>query len=174
LKARDLLNESLNIYNDYYEQNHVTIGWVFFHFGNVYLRLNDPDKSQKMLKQALTIYETIYGEYHIQTAGVLNSLGEVSMLNGDIEKAEHLFSKSLNIFRQNKHPESYNALENLSNLYLSKSKQEMNKGNIDNASDLKAQSVNYLKQALEILTTYCPKDSLHIRRIRFKLKTLNV
>ena len=174
LKANDVLKDSLNIYNGHFDPNHVTIGWVLFHSGNAYQQLNDYDKSLKIHKQALAIYEQVYGNHHIQTAGVLNSLGEVSTLKGDIETAENLLNRALDILQKNKHPESYISLENLADLYLKKFEHAVTIGNIQKATDFRTQSINYLKQAQEIVTNSFPENSVHARRIKFKLKNLEI
>jgi len=174
LKARDLFNESLTIYYNYFRPDHVTAAWVMFHLGNTYKHSKDYDKAQKLLSQALTIYKQNYGENHTQTAGIINSLGEVSMLKGNLELAKSLFNQALNIYKQKKHPEAYISLENLSSLFLKKYEQERNSNNIKKSDSFKVQSLDCLTQALEIVTKSFPYDSVHIQRIQSKLKNQNL
>jgi len=172
LKAKDMFNESLSIYHNYFKLDHVTVAWVVSHLGNAHKLLKDYDKAQELLNQALSIYKRNYGEGHTQTAGVINSLGEVSMLKGDLQTAENLFNQALNIFKQTNNPEAYVSLEHLSSLFLKKYEQEINNNNMKKADSFKKRSLDYLTEALEIVTKSFPCDSPCIQRIQLKSKTL--
>ncbi|MBL9029974.1 MAG: hypothetical protein JNK42_05860, partial [Caedimonas sp.] len=84
-----------------------------------------------------------------------------------------LIIKALKIFQESKHPESYACLENLAELYLRKSIQAANIKNISLSQKYKTQTIEYLNQALKVVTMHFPKDSPHIARVQSKLKNLN-
>ena len=142
------------------------------HLGNTYRALGDYERAHILLKRVLPIYEKHYGKEHVQTAALLNYLGELYMSKDYIVAAENVINRAFSILKQTDHPERYISLEKLTELYLKKSTQEINKGNIQQARYFKNQSIDYLKQSLEIVKTYFPENSLHITRIQLKLKNL--
>ncbi|OJW55181.1 MAG: hypothetical protein BGO67_05260 [Alphaproteobacteria bacterium 41-28] len=172
-EAKKILEQCYRIGIKEYPQNHYTLLWVVESLGNVHKGLGNYKEAKKILNECLTAYERHYGgKNHEGIARVLLDLGCVCLDEGRIDSAEKYIRKSLEIFQHNKHSLSYESLENLSAVYLKKSTDERNKGNIQQAQNFEAQSASYLKQALEIVKVHFPSDSPHIRRIQSKLNSL--
>jgi tetratricopeptide (TPR) repeat protein len=170
-----LLEESYNVYNNNYGHDNVLAAGSFIRLANLYNNIGEYTKAKKLSEEALILYKKNYGENHINTALVLNSLGAAHLLMNDLANAESLFNQALAIFQKNKHPNSFISLEKLSELYIKRSIEEKNKGNIDEGMrNLKKQAISYLKQALVILQTFMPKDSPHIARIKLKIQNIAI
>lgn len=122
--------------------------------------------------KSLTLYEKEYGKDHISTSWIFRDLGQIALLKDQLENAEHLLNKALTIFQQSQHSESYTVLEDLTELYLKKSIQAVNKENTALSRNLKKQAIHYSQQALEIVKTYFSENSPHAQRIQLKLQTL--
>ena len=174
-KARKLSEEALILYKKNYGENHIDTAVSLLSLGNALVALEMYKDGLKWLEQVLTIYKKNYGEDHTSTALVLNSLGEAYLLMSDLANAETLFNQALTIFRKNEHPNSFISLEKLSELYIKRSIEEKNKGNIEEGMhNLKKQAIGYLKQALVILRTFMPEDSPHIARIKLKIQNIAI
>ncbi|OJW52674.1 MAG: hypothetical protein BGO67_09420 [Alphaproteobacteria bacterium 41-28] len=170
-KAKDILEQSLINHLNYYPKNHYSTFWVLGQLGNVHTRLGHYEKARGLLKQCLVTFEKYYGINQDVTARVLLDLGETYLAEGNIEVAENLMKKSLKIFQQNKHPLSYASLESLAELYLKKSRKNVN---VQETSNFKTKARDYLKQALEVVKIHFPEDSPHITRIQRKLNELEL
>ncbi|HCC24059.1 MAG TPA: hypothetical protein DEP85_00905 [Holosporales bacterium] len=96
------------------------------------------------------------------------------MLENDIKTAENLIKKALRIFQIKKYAESYVCLEILSDLYLKETFEHINKEDMQQSEIFKKQSVDYLKQALEVIQAHFPEDSPHFIRIKAKLNKLTL
>jgi len=171
-KARKSFEQSLEIYKKYCSEDDIYIAWVLSHLGDTFTRLKDYKKAKDLLEKSYSIYEKHYGKNHIEIARVLEKLGQVYFAEGQMETAENFIRKAFNILQKNKHPETYISLESLAELYLKKSIDASNKGNIKQSQNLETQSLDYLKQALGIVKTSFPKDSPHLIRIQSKLKNI--
>lgn len=167
--AKNLLEKSLQIYKS---KNHIDVSSVSWYLGNSYRGLGDYEEAKKLLQKSLVGYETQYGKDHLKTAFILKDLGEVYLMEGHLEASEASLQKALEIFQQNKHPDNYTVLEILTELYLKKSKQAENKGNLQQSHTFKVQALTYLNQALKIVRTYFPSENPHIKRIQNRLKNL--
>lgn len=170
--AKDLTNQGLVICKSHFSENHTMVAWAFIQLANIYKELGNYEDATSLLEKALKTYEKYYGIDSIETARVWGNLGQVYFRQNSLEKAETFFQKALNLFQTSNHPERYIILENLSNIRLKQSMQTREKGKVETAQNFKAQAINYLKQALDIVNTYFPEDSPHIIRIQDKLKSL--
>lgn len=171
-KARNILEQCHVIYKEQLSENHVGIARVLSYLGIVYMSSKNYEKAKNLFEQALVIFKKNFSENHSDVARTLMNLGEVYLLENNLEIAENLINKALTIFQKNKHPESYVALENLSELYLKKSKQAENNGDLQYFAIYKTEAQTHLKKALEIIKTNFSKNSSHIIRIQDKLKKL--
>lgn len=126
-----------------------------------------------MLEEGLHIYKKFLPEDHIKTAEALEGLGEVYLLEGDLRMSEKFLDSALNIVQKNNHPSAYKCLESFATLNLKKSEKVLYQGDVKEAERLKAQAINDLKKALEIIKTRFPEDSPHKARVESKLLNLN-
>jgi tetratricopeptide (TPR) repeat protein/DNA-binding CsgD family transcriptional regulator len=172
-KAKALLEKSLDIHKKHYGANHPKTAWISMYLGNVYRNLGNYGKAEDFFKKSLIIYTKHYGKDHIETAQILRNMGLSYLLEGRVETAEVLLKKALNIFQQHKHPETYIAFENLSQLYLSKFRQAMSCKNFQQAQNYKQGAIACLEKALKIVQVYFQKESPHYKRIGSKLTHLN-
>lgn len=167
-QAKKTLEECLRVHKKYFREDHFETAWILLSLGNVYKQLGDYEQAKQTLQESLAICEKHYGQNHLETAPVLESLGQVYLLTEDRETAETLMKKSLKIFQQYKHPKIYTALESLSDLSLAQSRAI----NTKLSESFKKQALEYLTQALAIVTASFPPDSPHITRIQSKLNKL--
>ncbi|OJW52300.1 MAG: hypothetical protein BGO67_10640 [Alphaproteobacteria bacterium 41-28] len=172
-KAKNLLMRSLKIYRKHLTENHNFIAWASILLGKVYGQQNNFQEAKNLLKNSLRIYENNYGKDHIETARILRNMGCVYLLEGNLETGEAYLRNALEIFKRNNHYESYVVLENLADLYLKKSGQEVNKKDSQQRKTCENQARGCLKQALEIVETYFPANSPHIKRINNTIKSIS-
>lgn len=168
-KNHHLFAQITEKYKTHFHENYIYACYPLMLLGQAHIKSGNYKKAKVILEQVLTIYQINYGNTNIVTAYALNALGEVYFIENNLEASERFFNEASRIFHQNNHPDSYKCLENLSKLYLKKSLVAQNKGNIKLAKDFKNQSINYLKQALEIVQSCFPNNSPHIVRIKSKL-----
>ncbi|MBX9786075.1 MAG: tetratricopeptide repeat protein [Alphaproteobacteria bacterium] len=165
-KAKRSFEESLAIYKKHHFENHPWFALALARLGSVYKDLGNYTKAKNLLECSYQTYEKTYGKDHVDAAPVVMNLGQVYMLENDIKTAEILINKALEIFQVKKKAESYVCLESLSDLYLKKASQIMNK---EESEIFKKQATDYLKQALEVIKAHFPKNSPHVPRIETKI-----
>jgi tetratricopeptide (TPR) repeat protein len=168
LKAEVVYNEKLR------KDDPWKISYILFQLGDIYKNLRNFPVALSYFNKTLTICEKYYGQAHLKTAQALLELGQVYFLKGNLDSAEKFIQRALNIFEQSRHPQVYKCLENLSEIYQHKCNQAKAQGlglavEIENFNK---DSINYLKQALDIAKAHFPEDSSHINRIQSKLRTL--
>ncbi|EKE09933.1 MAG: Tetratricopeptide repeat protein [uncultured bacterium] len=173
-KAKQSLEESLMIYRWNHFENHPWFALVLAGLGSVYREQGNYEKAKDLLERSFQTYEKTYGKDHIDVAPVIMNLGQVYMLENDIKTAENLIKKALRIFQIKKYAESYVCLEILSDLYLKETFEHINKEDMQQSEIFKKQSVDYLKQALEVIQAHFPEDSPHFIRIKAKLNKLTL
>ncbi|MBN9344093.1 MAG: hypothetical protein BGO76_06340 [Caedibacter sp. 38-128] len=171
-QAKSLIEESLLIYKQHLADDCIEVARALTFYANIYRDLGDYNNAKSLLQKSFSSYEKVYGIEHINTARILRDLGAVYCAQGETKIAEDLLKKALKIFKQEKHPESYLSLEYLAELYLQKSLQSLNKKDVPQSQEYKTQAIKYLRQALVIVKTHFPEDSLHIVKIQKKLKLL--
>lgn len=136
------------------------------------MNLGNVEKAKAFIEKSFISYVRHYGKDHIKTARVIRNMGHLYFMTGYLETAENFINQSAVIFQKHKHPELYASLEGLSELYMRKSLQAINKGNEQQAQIFKERAIDYLKKALEIAQKYFLGDSSHVIRIQSKLNTL--
>ena len=167
-KAKKLIAESIVIYK-HYDKNSIKIAWSLLHLGNIFIELGNYYEAQKSLEKSLIIYKKNYSTNHIDTARVLNSLGVFHLLTNNLDTAEILINQALVVFQQSEHPESFISLDKLADLYIKKSKQKEDSGNILQAQLFRQKAVSYLKQAKAIVEKDFPANSPYVEIIKDKL-----
>lgn len=172
LKAKNILEDSFKVHQRHFGENHIKLAWVSSKLANVYKNLKDYAKARAAFEKSLITYEKHYSKNHIETARILRDLGQNYFFEGQLEIAKDFTIQALKIFQQGNHPESYMALENLAEIYLTESVHMKKKENIQQSQSLKTQAINYLKQALEIAKVNLPVESFHLARIHAKLKKI--
>jgi tetratricopeptide (TPR) repeat protein/DNA-binding CsgD family transcriptional regulator len=165
-KAKRSFEDSLAIYKKHHFENHPWFAVALARLGNVYKDLGHYEKAKDLLERSFQTYEKIYGKDHVDIVPVVIVLSQVYMLENDIKTAESLINKALDISRIKRQAESYLCLESLSDLYLKKATQIINK---EESEIFKKKATDYLKQALEVIKTHFSKDSPHIPRIETKI-----
>ncbi len=166
--VKNLFAEVAKVYKDHFHEHYVYLSRILRQLGNLYIKLEKYEKAKLLLEESLFIYQKNYGDQHLETARTLRDLGQVYLLEGDLKTSEDLMKKSLIVFQQINHPEIYECLERLSELYLRKSKCD-DSLNQQTAQDFKSQAISYLKQALSVAKAHFPEDSPHIARIQSQL-----
>ncbi|HQS84470.1 MAG: hypothetical protein B7Y25_06075 [Alphaproteobacteria bacterium 16-39-46] len=176
-KAREILEECINIYKgnpDLYPETHYTVVRVIAFLGKAYMRLGDYQKAREYLEKALPIFEMNYGRDHLETAYVLETLGELDLLTEKFDSSEKFLKESLSIFINNNHPEAYRTLEDLSDLYLKLYERKFRENERELAQQLKEEALQFLTQALELITTHFPENFPHLTRVKSKLENLTL
>lgn len=144
------------------------------YLGIMYKETGHYELAEDFLDRSLASYKKYYAQNHLEIARVLHKLGQVYLLQKgkSMEIAERYIVQSLEIFQRNKHPDSYLAFEDLASLHLKKSEDAQNKGHDQLSKAFKDQSIQYLRQALEIVKFHFTKNSPHIIRIYSNIKAL--
>ncbi|MEI6628013.1 MAG: tetratricopeptide repeat protein, partial [Alphaproteobacteria bacterium] len=162
-KAKEFLDEGIRFCEKCLSKKQNLKARSYAYLGDFYSTIGNYNEAIDLITKAIDIYEQHYGKNHIETARILKMLGQAYLLKGDLEKSEFTLNKALKILTADKHPDSYNCLEQLAELYLKKHTQ--NHGNDNN----KEQAIRYLEQALEIAKKHFPENSPDIVRIKAKL-----
>lgn len=155
-----------------FSESHGTLLRTNAYLANAYMKSAHYQEAINILEQILKTYEQMNDPDPVEFAMATQGLGEMYFLEGKIKDAENLINKALGIFTQHKHPNILRSLESLTEVYLKKSVEFMNKENIQEAKMFKDQAIASLNQALKIAKEHFPVDSAHIRRIQAKLKSL--
>lgn len=171
-KARDTLEESLLAYKKSFNDDYVYVASCLYRLGVAYIRVEEYKKAKTTLEKSLAIYEKEYGKNHIDTARVINGLGKLYLKEKNFDLAEKNLEKALFLFEQSKHPDIYEVLEDLGELYLQKSRQKKIKEAKAPSQFFTVQAINYLRRALEILKIHFPENSIYMKRIQAKLKQI--
>lgn len=168
-KAQNLLEQSIMIFKKICGEDNIKTKWALFQLGKVYKNMGNFKKAREIFEDCLVAYKR---NDCTAMVAVFEQLGELYLLENDLENAEDFLNKALKIFRNDKQPKEYTCLESLAELYLKKSAEVANKGNVKKAQCFKTQAIDDLKKALEVVTVYFPVDSPHRARIQNKLKKL--
>ncbi len=169
-KAKDLLEESVTIYRKHFFEDHIYIAHALINLGILYREARDFEKAKNLLKKGLVVVEKTYGKNHADTGEVLKEIGKIFLAEGNLEIAENMMNQACSIFNKIKHPDKYEVLETLAEIYQKKSLALSNKEKTIEATRLKTQAQSYLEQALKIVETYFPVESPHSTRIQAKIK----
>jgi len=173
-KAKQILAETLKKHVEIFGWDNIRTASASSHLAKVYRDSGNYEKADYLFRKSFEIYAKQYGKNHIKIAHTLRSIGQNYFLQGLLETAEYHWQKAFDIFQQNNHPEEFQCLESLSNLYLKKSSLEATKENTKKSEIFKKQAVDFLKQALKSVDVHYPKNSPHKTRIQARLNSLEL
>ncbi|MCX7342828.1 MAG: tetratricopeptide repeat protein [Proteobacteria bacterium] len=95
-RAKDLLEQSLDIYKSKFSDRHLDIARILSHLGNVYKDLCSPESAKEVFEESLAIYQEHPNE-SVGLARVLTYLGTIYRELGHYEKAKEFLEKSASI-----------------------------------------------------------------------------
>jgi tetratricopeptide (TPR) repeat protein/DNA-binding CsgD family transcriptional regulator len=108
-KSKEFLEQTLQKYKKYFDQNYNQHAWVLGYLGLLYYReFGEYEKAQSMLEQSLTIYKKNKAKNHINVGRSLLYLGLIYAKIGKYEPARNLFEKSLLIHKQHYAKDHFN------------------------------------------------------------------
>lgn len=154
-QAKDILEESVDIYKQIRPEDHPDIGRNILNLGIIYGEIQENTKAKELLEKSLRDYERNYGKGHIETDKVLNHLGRFYILSKNFKSAEEILIRASNILEQNSHPEVYRSFELL--------------GDLHSISNKELSLTNYNK-SLKLALKYFSEDSMNVNRIRGKIE----
>lgn len=172
-KAEILLKKIQGKYKKYFPSSHPLIYLYKYHLGKLYKASNHSAKAKTCFEKCLGWYKQNYGEYHPTTANIIINLAQVYLLEDNLDTSEKLLNIALAIFQQNDHPQKYEVLEILADLYLQKAKRVF-KSDSQLSMQLQENAKNCLQEALVIVKTSLAEDSPHFIRIHSKLESLSI
>lgn len=170
--ALPILEKSLSINIEAFGERNVRSAWAMYYLGKLYVKLGNISEAKSLFEKTLLVYEKEYGKNHVETARAWRVFGEASLAEGSLETAEDSLQKALQIVQESNHTDSHMVLEDLGQLYLTKSKLAENQGNIKEIKKYEKQGIDFFKQALDVVKTRFPENSPHTKRIQSKLETL--
>lgn len=97
LKALELFNRSLAIWESIYGQDHPKVALSYNNIGWVYNKLGDYTQALEKFQKALEIFKRVLGLNHPYVAATYNNIGNVFYEQGDYNKALEYFQKALDI-----------------------------------------------------------------------------
>lgn len=172
-KAKLLVNEGLLICKNHFSENHVGCAVILSHLGKIHEAFKNYSEANAYYKKSNSVYRNHYPEDHVRIARTLRNLSKLSLLEEREEEAVNFLNQALCLFEKNKHPEIYTILEDLAELSLKKSLIEEKKENALLSQELKARTLAYLNQALEIAKSHFPENSPHKIKIEAKIKDIS-
>eukprot|EP01099_Mayorella_cantabrigiensis_P001856 TRINITY_DN1814_c0_g1_i1.p1 TRINITY_DN1814_c0_g1~~TRINITY_DN1814_c0_g1_i1.p1 ORF type:complete len:531 (-),score=10.53 TRINITY_DN1814_c0_g1_i1:539-2131(-) len=169
-KGRLLLEEALGIYEKQPKKHQERIAWIAFHLGKVYEGLQDRKKAKELFDKSLKLYQADHQRGDIEKAEFLRRMGEVYLFNNHLEEAQSVLMQSLKIVEDKNHPNAYESLESLAQLYERQSLEALRKGNRKESEDLKNKAMDCLQRALKIISLHFPQNSSHFVRIQSRIR----
>ena len=170
-ETKNLFDKVCARYKTHLHENYIYIAWPLRQLGNLYGLLGNYPKAKFILEQVLVIYQKNYGKNHLTAAFALSDLGHIYLLEGQLEISENLIRKALMILENNKHPDAYKCLEDLSELYIKKYRLAKAKGDPASANTVYSKAIASLIQAVDIVKIHLP-NSAHEKRIREKFEKI--
>lgn len=171
-KAKFILEQCLETYKKHFDEKNIYIARILAQLARIHNDLGHYETTLTLLKASIPAHEETYGKDHVETARVINILAQTYLLTGDLTVAEAYLKKILRIFQENKHPDVYKVYEDLSDLELKKAQNAESQERSQEAEDHKAQAINYLMQAQEIVKATFSENSPHFIRIGINLRSL--
>lgn len=167
--AQGFLQKGIDIYKKIRPENHLDIDMGILNLGEVYGEQGNYDSAKEFVNKAIANYEMHYGKEHLVVGKSLNHLGRVYILEQNLPIAKEVIIRAFEILEKTNHPERYRSLELLGDIYAEKSKKELKiAGKTSKYKLLKAKSVRYFEQSLEVVQKYYPENSFNVNRLQAK------
>ena len=167
--AQDFLQKGIDIYKKIRPDNHLDINMGILNLGEVYGEQGDYDRAKEFVNKAIANYEMHYGKEHLVVGRSLNYLGRIYILEQNLPMAKEVIIRAFEILEKTNHPERYRSLELLGDIYAEKSNKELKiAGKTSKYKLLKAKSVKYFEQSLEVVQKYYPENSFNANRLQAK------
>jgi len=171
-KSRAILEQSLKIHQKHFDKKYRRMGWVLFHLATTYKALGDDQKAQQLYDRVLEIYTNYCDDDGIETAGILRNMGKVCLDKNRFADAEDWAKRSLKILQSRHHVDSYRTLEFLGDIYLKKAVYSHHIKSKTEVQKLKTKARDLFVQALKIAEQNFPKNSVHIERIKLRIRNM--
>jgi tetratricopeptide (TPR) repeat protein/DNA-binding CsgD family transcriptional regulator len=169
-KAQKFLQKGIDIYKKIRPENHLDIYMSILNLGEVYGEQGNYDSAKEFVNKAIANYEMHYGKEHLVVGKSLNHLGRIYILEQNLPKAKEVVIKALGILEKANHPEKYRSLELLGDMYAERSQKELQiSGRTSKYKFLKAKSIKYFEQSLEVVQKYYPENSVNFIRLQSKV-----
>jgi tetratricopeptide (TPR) repeat protein/DNA-binding CsgD family transcriptional regulator len=136
-------------------ENHTKNINVFHQLGIAHTYLGNYQQAQIYFEKSLELCRKKYGENHIEYALILQDYARFWIKTNHFSQAESILKTALHLLRKANHPEQYQCLEKLGDLYVQ--------------HHLATQAKDYYNKALNVLDMYYPKESMHLSRVKKKL-----
>ncbi|MBP9778981.1 MAG: tetratricopeptide repeat protein, partial [Rickettsiaceae bacterium] len=172
--AQGFLQKGIDIYKKIRPENHLDIDMGILNLGEVYGEQGNYDRAKEFVNKAIANYEMHYGKEHLVVGKSLNHLGRIYILEQNLPMAKEVVIRAFETLEKTNHPERYRSLELLGDIYAEKSKKELKiAGKTSKYKLLKAKSVKYFEQSLEVVQKYYPENSFNANRLQAKTSYSN-
>ena len=158
-KAKEVLEESLAIYEQIRPKDHPDIGRNIQNLGVIYGEIGNYKKAEELLVKSVKDYEKNYGTSHIETGKVLNHIGRFYTLSKNYNKSEESLNRAKDILESKNHPESYRSYELFGDLYLKMQK-------------TKEDVIQNYQKSLQLALKYFDEESTNVQRLNDKINAL--
>lgn len=168
-KAEALCLDSYSIFEKLYGSHHIQAAWPLFYLGKIYKDSKRYTQALTALKKTLEIFKNHYGENHEIIGSLFHALGETYDLKEDYDLAQIFYEKAIKIHEKDPHPSHYKFFLSLGEFYLKRKSLQIN--NISQQKQ-REKALAYFKYAYKMVQASYPKDSILVKKIEKKLKTL--
>jgi tetratricopeptide (TPR) repeat protein len=168
-EAQPILERSLKLTEQHFGKEHIQTAWTLLHLGINNLKLGEYKTARELLTRSRIIHERNFGNNHTQTSWSIIRLGEVELLQNNFSEAEKLIIPTLEILRTHNAPARHKALELLGDLYIKKIAYLSSNITESELKTYKQKALNCYEEALLIITTHFPKDSVYLKELHNKI-----
>lgn len=170
-KAKLFLERGLTIYEKQSKKNPEKIAWVAFHLGKAYEGLKEPKKARELLDKSFKIYQVEYPKKgDIEKSEILRRMGEIYLFNEQLDKAEPILMEALKIVEDKNHPNVWESLETLGNLYEKQSRNALRNGNKGESEAFKIKSLDCLRRSSKIVKDYFSEKSSYFAKLQNRIQ----
>lgn len=168
--SRKYLEQSLKIHQKHFDEKHVRWGWILFHLASTYKTIGKHEEAMNLYDKILEIYAKHSQEDSLKNVRLLRNMAEIFVEKNRLSDAEALIKRHVKLLQAHNHAKTYKSLEILGGIYLLKSASSTK--NSQESHHLKNQALNNFNHALKIAERHFPKNSIHIQRLRSKIKKI--
>lgn len=157
-KAKELLEQSLEILQKHNAGNDIKIAQISSYLGSVYKELADPQRSQELLEESLAIYNQKPEENQGEIAQTLAYLGDTYRNKGDLIRAKSLLEQSILLYKKQTPLDPTGLALALTNL-----------GAVQRELRCVKDAIASLEESLSLYKTYSPENFMRIARVLYFL-----